>query len=192
MSENIEREHRFLLHVDPRIKLESFARKRFYIDQAYLINEERETLRVRYKADLINKQASFFTINSKVQIKNGDDEARYEREQPIKDLFLGDTILAFAKSLGSVVKKCRYVIGRWELDIFYGKHKGINFAEFERMPNEKFIPYGAFQQLPNGVHIIRDITNELNNAKLTRLSPQEINDYANECARGYLTIPSYL
>lgn len=110
MSKEIER--KFLIHkhlFNPTVKGD-------FIAQGYL--SKNPTVRVRIKND-----KAFLTIKSKTQ---GISRSEYEYEIPLPD---AQELLKLCEP--SIIVKRRYVIDRWEVDIFEGDNDGLIIAEIE-------------------------------------------------------------
>lgn len=89
------------------------------ISQGYLSTDPDRTVRVRIADD-----RGYLTIKSRnVGISRGE----WEYEIPVKD---ARQLIALCPTLQVVTKK-RYRVGRWEIDEFEGKLKGLTVAEIE-------------------------------------------------------------
>lgn len=110
------------------------------ITQAYLSIRPESTVRIRIKA---NK--AFITVKSK---NIGAVRSEWEYEIPVSD---ATEILQQCDCL-SKIEKTRYRDGRWEIDVFEGRHKGLILAEIElETEDENFIK-------PR--YIVREVTDD--------------------------------
>ena len=115
---NTEIERKFLVLSDAFM---AQASKQYQIVQGYLCREPGKTIRVR-----IRDAQAFLTIKSG-KLRPGIGKFEWEREidpddaKELIQLCLPDPII-----------KTRYIVGRWEVDVFHsGKMKGTTLAEIE-------------------------------------------------------------
>ena len=115
---NTEIERKFLVLSDAFM---AQASKQYEIVQGYLCREPGKTIRVR-----IRDAQAFLTIKSG-KLRPGIGKFEWEREidpddaKELMQLCLPDPII-----------KTRYIVGRWEVDMFHsGKMKGTTLAEIE-------------------------------------------------------------
>lgn len=115
---NTEIERKFLVLSDAFM---AQASKQYEIVQGYLCREPGKTIRVR-----IRDAQAFLTIKSG-KLRPGIGKFEWEREidpddaKELIQLCLPDPII-----------KTRYIVGRWEVDVFHsGKMKGTTLAEIE-------------------------------------------------------------
>jgi len=68
------------------------------------------------------------------------------------------------------IRKTRFEIGRWELDVFHDDLEGLLILEIELESEDEALP-----PLPAGVRVLREVTHEvrLGNAALAALGPEE-------------------
>jgi adenylate cyclase len=79
------------------------------------------------------------------------------------------------------VEKVRYVIDRWEVDVFRGPLEGLVMAEVElRSPGE------PLPSVPAGIALLRDVTDDprFTNQNLARLAPDAARDLVREVVKG--------
>ena len=116
----VEIERKFLVNTKNLIDINRHTPD--IISQAYLINEESKSVRIRIK----NKTA-FITIKGSM---TGISRLEYEYEIPVKDAL--EIIKKFELK---TIKKKRYELlyeGKlWEVDFFEGKLEGLVLAEIE-------------------------------------------------------------
>ena len=118
VMKNTEIERKFLVLSDAFM---AQASKQYQIVQGYLCREPGKTIRVR-----IRDAQAFLTIKSG-KLRPGIGKFEWEREidpddaKELIQLCLPDPII-----------KTRYIVGRWEVDVFHsGKMKGTTLAEIE-------------------------------------------------------------
>ncbi len=96
-------------------------------------------------------------------IKSGGTLERREVEFAI-DPDVADQLFQMAE--GRIIEKTRYVVGRWEIDVFEGRHEGLLVAELEMSrPDEPRPPF------PSGVEVAAELTEvvEFSNQRLAQL-----------------------
>lgn len=123
---NTEIERKFLVRSDDFM---SQAMTSYEITQGYLCKDPEKTIRVR-----IRDTRAFLTIKSS-RLREGI--AKFEWE---KEIALGDAKELMQICMPGVISKTRYIVGRWEVDIFHsGKLAGTALAEIElKEENEPF------------------------------------------------------
>ena len=99
------------------------------IKQGYLSKDPERTVRIRIKDEL-----AFITIKGKSS-KSGMSRFEWEKEIPVAE---AEELLKLC--LPAVIEKTRYIIPEYsglifEVDEFYGLHKGLVLAEIE-LPSE--------------------------------------------------------
>lgn len=110
------------------------------ITQAYLSINPDSTVRIRIRND-----RAFLTIKSK---NIGAVRGEWEYEIPAVD---AQEMISQCKCV-SLIEKTRYIAGRWEVDVFKGRLKGLVLAEIELSdPDERF-------DLPE--FIVREVTDD--------------------------------
>lgn len=114
-----EIEHKYLVKND---SFRELALDYFCISQGYLCRQPEHTVRVRTKGD-----RGFLTVKGK---NSGVVRQEYEYEIPFEDA-LG--MLALCEP--PILEKTRFIVkyeGKiWEVDEFFGSHKGLVTAEIE-------------------------------------------------------------
>jgi CYTH domain-containing protein len=115
---NTEIERKFLVTSDA---FKTQATSQYEIQQGYLCKEPGKTIRVR-----VRDTRAFITIKSSA-LREG--LAKFEWE---KEIDLADAHELMQLCLPDPIIKTRYIIGRWEVDVFHsGKLKGTCLAEIE-------------------------------------------------------------
>ena len=115
---NTEIERKFLVTSDT---FKAQATTRYEIQQGYLCKEPGKTIRVR-----VRDAQAFLTIKSG-KLRPG--LAKFEWE---KEIDLADARELMQLCLPDPIIKTRYIVGRWEVDVFHsGKLKGTCLAEIE-------------------------------------------------------------
>lgn len=110
----IEIERKFLVTDDSYKKL---ADECVYIVQGYLGTDPDRTVRVR-----IAGECAWLTVKSR---NDGCVRSEWEYSIPAAD---ARDMLALCRC---TLAKTRYRVGRWEIDEFHGRHKGLVLAEIE-------------------------------------------------------------
>ncbi len=139
-SVGLEIERRFLL---ARIDDGAMGRARRVLDirQAYLTRGS-PAVRVR-ESDGAYRMA----------VKDGEGLVRREVEFAVA----AETAAALFEIAGDhVIRKTRYEIGRWEVDVFKGRFEGLLVAEVELESEEEPLP-----ELPSGVEPLCELTGHL-------------------------------
>ena len=95
-----------------------------YIEQAYPTGDQIEPcVRVRTVNDEYNIAAiAFITIKGK---NDGITRREYEYEIPF------DEAQKIIQMCPKVLSKTRYIIDRWEVDVFHGRNQGLVLADIE-------------------------------------------------------------
>jgi len=121
MAKEIER--KFLIK-EKKIDLTEYSTVE--IEQGYLTDYMEPCVRIRIADD-----KGFLTIKGRT---HGTARDEYEYEVPLEDA------QAIMNMCGcNILKKTRYLVGRWEVDVFHGKHLGMIVAEIElESVDEKF------------------------------------------------------
>lgn len=148
-----EIERRFLVR---RIDSGALARgTQKAIRQGYLATEDPE-VRVRAKG------GEYF-----LTFKRGEGLVREEIEMPAPEE-IGAALLHMAGA--RVVEKTRYLLGRWEVDVFAGKLAGLLLAEIELEHEREELPAP-----PAGVVLGREVTEDarFRNRRLALLAPDD-------------------
>ena len=118
VMKNTEIERKFLVLSDAFM---AQASKQYQIVQGYLCREPGKTIRVR-----IRDAQAFLTIKSG-KLRPGLGKFEWERE-----IELDDAKELIQLCLPDPIIKTRYIVGRWEVDVFHsGKMKGTTLAEIE-------------------------------------------------------------
>lgn len=118
VMKNTEIERKFLVLSDAFM---AQASKQYQIVQGYLCREPGKTIRVR-----IRDAQAFLTIKSG-KLRPGIGKFEWERE-----IELDDAKELIQLCLPDPIIKTRYIVGRWEVDVFHsGKMKGTTLAEIE-------------------------------------------------------------
>ena len=149
-----EIEHQFLLGELGRDVLDRAERVR-RIRQAYLTRVG-PAIRVRW-----------IDGETLMTVKSGGGLVREEVEFPIEHE-VADALFRIGE--GALIEKTRYVLGRWELDVFHGRHEGLYLGEVELESVDEVVP-----PVPEGVQIVADLTHEggFNNQFLASLGVDE-------------------
>jgi adenylate cyclase len=119
-----EIEHKFLIHPEKLPRL-SDGKK---LQQGYLCANPIVRVRTRIKG---RRKQAFLTIKG----KGKRVRAEYEYEIPYSD---AKKLMKLCGKL--VLRKIRYDIGRWEVDQFLGRHKGLWLAEIELKSTVQRLP----------------------------------------------------
>ena len=114
---NTEIERKFLVLSDAFI---AQAERHYEIEQGYLCKDPEKTIRIR-----IRDTRAFLTIKSSV-LREGI--AKFEWE---KEIDLADARELMQICLPRPILKTRYIVGRWEIDVFHGHKEGLVLAEIE-------------------------------------------------------------
>lgn len=134
------------------------------IDSAYLSIGDPEVRIARYRGEEGTYQLT---------VKSG---AGLVREEIIVDLddVKGAELFNLAPHK---VSKTRYNVGRWELDIFLGRHLGLVTAEIEMASEDEPVPAP-----PRGIVLLADVTRapEYKNKRLASASDAALDDLV-EC-----------
>ena len=150
----VEIERRFLCQIPEPDALRA-ASRRSEIRQGYLSGGEPAVrIRARDGAYLLTIKAGRGRVRREVEVEVDADagEALFE--------MAGDRRL----------EKVRYVIGRWEIDVYRGPLDGLVLAEVELdAPDEPLPP------VPAGVELLREVTDDatFTNQHLAHLAPEE-------------------
>lgn len=109
--------------------------------------------------------------------KSGHGLVRREAEFEL-DARDGERLMAAAGA--HVVEKDRHRVGRWELDVFRGRHAGIHVAEVELESPAETLP-----ERPAGLETIREVTDshELTNQRLAWMGDREAAEVAERLRR---------
>ena len=122
---NTEIERKFLVLSDA---FKAQACKQSEIMQGYLCKEPGKTIRVR-----IRDAHAFLTIKSG-KLRPGLAKFEWEREIELED---AQELMQLC--LPNPIIKTRYIVGRWEVDVFHGHKEGLVLAEIELTDeNESF------------------------------------------------------
>lgn len=98
-----------------------------HIVQGYLSTDIDSTVRIRIVDD-----SAYLTVKSR---NKGAVRNEWEYKIPVED---ARQMLDFCNPQGIVVKD-RYIVGRWEIDEFHGRHENLVIAEIELTgEDEKF------------------------------------------------------
>ena len=135
----LEIERRFIARVDQALLARA---ERMEMRQGYLTVHDATTVRIRQEGDA-------WILAVKVDAE-GIARHEIEIELPEDD---GRTLLALAA--GGKVRKTRYTLGRWEIDVFGGRFEGLTLAEVELESESEPLP-----DAPAGLELIREITSE--------------------------------
>ncbi|HUH13312.1 MAG TPA: hypothetical protein VMK65_09390 [Longimicrobiales bacterium] len=145
----VEVERRFLCRAEGPL-LEA-ADARISMLQGYL-SGGRVSVRVRREGDAW-----------RLTCKRGSGRVREEVEVPLP----ADAGEALLRMAGDVrVEKTRYRVGRWEVDVYGGALEGIVVAECELFSADEPLP-----PAPEGLHLLREVTDHLTAHALARVSP---------------------
>ena len=117
MAANTEIERKFLVLSDA---FKAQASKQYEIMQGYLCKEPGKTIRVR-----IRDAHAFLTIKSG-KLRPGLAKFEWEREIELED---AQELMQLC--LPNPIIKTRYIVGRWEVDVFHGHKEGLVLAEIE-------------------------------------------------------------
>lgn len=114
MAKEIER--KFLVESDAFM---SHVTKSYDIIQGYLSDNPEATVRIRLRGN-----EAFLTVKG---LSHGVTRDEWEYPIPVDD---ARSMLAICPP-DEVLSKTRYICGRWEIDRFHGRHKGLILAEIE-------------------------------------------------------------
>ena len=136
----IEIERKYLVKSPPL----HLAEKRLHIKQGYIVNDQKQVIRVREKGD-----EYFLTIKG-----NQIGISRLEYDFPISKKDANELISNFCRD--TIIEKTRYYLRFkdhiWEIDEFHKKNQGLVVAEIElNSENENF-------ELPSWVE--KEVTSE--------------------------------
>ena len=136
----IEIERKYLVKSPPL----HLAKKKLYIKQGYIVNDQKQVIRVREKGD-----EYFLTIKG-----NQIGISRLEYDFPISKKDANELIINFCRN--TIIEKTRYYLRFknhiWEIDEFHKKNQGLVVAEIElNSENENF-------ELPTWVE--KEVTSE--------------------------------
>tara|TARA_B100000029_G_C17535026_1_gene944586 strand:- start:1236 stop:1700 length:465 start_codon:yes stop_codon:yes gene_type:complete len=136
----IEIERKYLVKSPPL----HLAKKKLYIKQGYIVNDQKQVIRVREKGD-----EYFLTIKG-----NQIGISRLEYDFPISKKDANELIINFCRD--TIIEKTRYYLRFknhiWEIDEFHKKNQGLVVAEIElNSENENF-------ELPTWVE--KEVTSE--------------------------------
>ena len=140
MVRGLEIERQFILKAvsDETLRIATRSRR---IRQGYLTRVG-PAIRVRHIAD-----------KYVMTVKSGGGFVRREVEFEITpDVAQG----LFDIAGESTIDKTRYDVGGWEIDVFHGRHEGLLVGEVELEREHDPIP-----PVPEGVEVLRDVTEEL-------------------------------
>lgn len=160
-----EIERRFLCRVEQPDALRA-ASRRSEIRQGY-ITEGEPAVRIRARDGkyLLTIKAGRGLVRDEVEVVVDEESGKKLFEMT------GDRQL----------EKVRYVIDRWEVDVFRGPLEGLVLAEVElRSPDERLPP------APAGIALLRDVTDDprFTNQNLARLAPDAARDLVREVVEG--------
>ena len=98
--------------------------------------------------------------------------ARHEIEAEVAEDD-GRALLDLARAAGGTVEKTRHTIGRWEIDSYRGRFRGLTLAEVELRSEEEPMP-----EPPAGLELIREINAEtdLSSRGLAAMAEAEARD----------------
>lgn len=121
----MEIERKFLVKGD----FKPFVSQQYQIAQAYLSKQPERTVRVR-----IRDNKGFLTIKGKSSA-SGMSRYEWEKELPLLE---AQELLRLCEPI--IIEKTRYIVPEesglyFEVDVFYGAHKGLVLAEIE-LPSE--------------------------------------------------------
>jgi len=126
MTREVER--KFLVKSDA-YKIEAFKEVR--IMQGYLSSAPERTVRIRVKDD-----KGFITIKGKSD-DGGVSRFEWEKEIPLNEAM---ALMQIAEP--GIIEKSRYLVKRgahiYEVDEFYGEHRGLTVAEIELQNKDDF------------------------------------------------------
>ncbi len=125
-DKNIEIERKFLVKDD----FSPYVTGTDRIVQAYLIAEEKRTVRIRIKGE-----KAFLTIKGAAN-KNGFSRIEFEYPIPVTD---AEEMLKLAQP-GCIEKERHYIPYKghlFEVDVFHGKYEGLVIAELELQSEEE-------------------------------------------------------
>ena len=136
----IEIERKYLVKSPPL----HLAEKRFHIKQGYIVNDQKQVIRIREKED-----EYFLTIKG-----NQIGISRLEYDFPISKKDANELISNFCRD--TIIEKTRHYLRFkdhiWEIDEFHKKNQGLVVAEIElNSENENF-------ELPSWVE--KEVTSE--------------------------------
>ena len=136
----IEIERKYLVKSPPL----HLAKKKLYIKQGYIVNDQKQVIRVREKGN-----EYFLTIKG-----NQIGISRLEYDFPISKKDANELIINFCRD--TIIEKTRYYLRFknhiWEIDEFHKKNQGLVVAEIElNSENENF-------ELPTWVE--KEVTSE--------------------------------
>ena len=136
----IEIERKYLVKSPPL----HLAKKKLYIKQGYIVNDQKQVIRVREKGN-----EYFLTIKG-----NQIGISRLEYDFPISKKDANELISNFCRD--TIIEKTRYYLRFknhiWEIDEFHKKNQGLVVAEIElNSENENF-------ELPSWVE--KEVTSE--------------------------------
>tara|TARA_B100001113_G_scaffold248503_2_gene204640 strand:+ start:4217 stop:4681 length:465 start_codon:yes stop_codon:yes gene_type:complete len=136
----IEIERKYLVKSPPL----HLAEKRFHIKQGYIVNDQKQVIRIREKGD-----EYFLTIKG-----NQIGISRLEYDFPISKKDANELISNFCRD--TIIEKTRHYLRFkdhiWEIDEFHKKNQGLVVAEIElNSENENF-------ELPSWVE--KEVTSE--------------------------------
>tara|TARA_Y100000741_G_C18071971_1_gene484995 strand:- start:216 stop:680 length:465 start_codon:yes stop_codon:yes gene_type:complete len=136
----IEIERKYLVKSPPL----HLAEKRLHIKQGYIVNDQKQVIRIREKGD-----EYFLTIKG-----NQIGISRLEYDFPISKKDANELISNFCRD--TIIEKTRYYLRFkdhiWEIDEFHKKNQGLVVAEIElNSENENF-------ELPSWVE--KEVTSE--------------------------------
>ena len=158
----LEIERKFLVKIyDDFIYNESYNINQFYVDEKY---------RFRHVINRITDNSVFYRT-----FKIGDGFMRREIEEEISLNYFMCGIGINRVNIECSLFKKRFVIGRFELDIFE-KYKHYGILEIE-LNNE----YEKIPDIPKGIHVIKEVTNNKNyyNYYIAKNGFPEIIEYPN-------------
>lgn len=136
----IEIERRFVARADPRLLRDA---ERIALRQGYLTVRDSTTVRIR-------QEGAHWVLAIKAP---AGGIARHEIEVGVPEAD-GRELLALAS--GGSVEKVRYLVDRWEIDVYEGRFAGLVIAEVELDREDEPLP-----PVPDGLDLVREVTREI-------------------------------
>lgn len=143
----VEIERKFLVGIEDVDALERDADKALKIAQGYVLVGEGKEVRVRRSTSL--PPAGRGETECVLTVKAGGALERVEVEVPIEE-HEAEALLSLTE--GRLVRKTRYVLGRWEVDVYSG-FGGLTVAEVELESAEEPPP-----PPPPHISLLKDVT----------------------------------